>query len=38
MSAEERDSVISVMLIVPDAQAVVAWYKSALGASELWDL
>lgn len=30
--------VISVMLIVPDADAAVAWYKSALGASGLWDL
>ena len=29
---------ISVMLIVPDAQAAVAWYKSALGATQLWDL
>ena len=30
--------VISVMLIVPDAAAAVAWYKTALGATELWDL
>jgi PhnB protein len=30
--------VISVMLIVPDADAAVAWYESALGASELWNL
>jgi uncharacterized glyoxalase superfamily protein PhnB len=29
---------ISVMLIVPDADAAVAWYKDALGATELWDL
>ncbi|MGH6657985.1 MAG: VOC family protein [Actinocrinis sp.] len=29
---------ISVMLIVPDADAAVAWYKTALGAAELWDL
>jgi uncharacterized glyoxalase superfamily protein PhnB len=29
---------ISVMLIVPDADAAVAWYKDALGAQELWDL
>lgn len=29
---------ISVMLIVPDADAAVAWYKSALGATELWNL
>ncbi|HEV8174711.1 MAG TPA: VOC family protein [Actinoplanes sp.] len=30
--------VISVMLIVPDAEAAVAWYKAALGATELWNL
>lgn len=30
--------VISVMLIVPDADAAVSWYKVALGATELWDL
>jgi uncharacterized glyoxalase superfamily protein PhnB len=30
--------VISVMLIVPDAVAAVAWYKTALGATELWNL
>jgi PhnB protein len=30
--------VISVMLIVPDADAAVAWYKAALGAAELWNL
>jgi PhnB protein len=29
---------ISVMLIVPDAGAAIAWYKDALGAQELWDL
>lgn len=29
---------ISVMLIVPDADAAIAWYKEALGATELWDL
>jgi PhnB protein len=29
---------ISVMLIVADADAAVAWYKDALGADELWDL
>ena len=26
------------MLIVSDASAAVGWYKTALGASELWDL
>lgn len=30
--------VISVMVIVPDADAAIAWYKAALGATELWDL
>jgi len=30
--------VISVMLIVPDADAAVTWYKTALGAAELWNL
>lgn len=29
---------ISVMLIVPDAGAAVAWYQAALGATELWNL
>ncbi len=29
---------ISVMLIVDDADAAVAWYKDALGATELWNL
>ncbi len=29
---------VSVMLIVPDAEAAVAWYKDALGAQELWNL
>lgn len=29
---------ISVMLIVADADAAVAWYKEALGATELWNL
>src|SRR5438477_5137372 len=30
--------VISVMLIVGDADAAVAWYRTALGATELWNL
>jgi PhnB protein len=29
---------ISVMLIVPDADAALAWYRAALGATELWNL
>jgi uncharacterized glyoxalase superfamily protein PhnB len=35
---EPNIPVISVMLIVPDAQAAVAWYRTALGAAVLWDL
>jgi PhnB protein len=39
MTQPQREpAVISVMLIVPDAEAAIAWYKSALGATELWDL
>jgi len=30
--------VISVMLAVPDAQTAMAWYKRAIGATELWNL
>jgi len=30
--------VISVMLAVADTPAAVAWYKKALGATELWNL
>lgn len=26
------------MLIVPDAEAALAWYQQALGATELWNL
>ena len=29
---------LSVMLIVPDGDEAVAWYKAALGATELWNL
>lgn len=29
---------ISVMLIVPDADAALRWYRDALGAEVLWDL
>lgn len=35
---QERSTSISVMLIVADAEAAVAWYKDALGAIELWNL
>ena len=30
--------VISLMLAVPDARAAVDWYRTALGAHELWNL
>jgi PhnB protein len=32
------DRAISVMLIVPEAEPAIAWYKDALGAQELWNL
>lgn len=38
MTTEDRGPVISLMLAVPDAPTAVAWYKSALGAVELWNL
>jgi PhnB protein len=44
MTEEPKDAtstsspVISVMLIVPDADAALAWYQNALGATGLWDL
>jgi uncharacterized glyoxalase superfamily protein PhnB len=39
LMAGERDRpLVSVMLIVSDAAAAIAWYKAALGAAELWDL
>ena len=31
-------ALVAVMLIVPDAQAAVSWYRQALGARELWNL
>jgi PhnB protein len=36
--AQQAPAVITVMLIVPDAETAVAWYKAALGATELWNL
>lgn len=36
--AQQEPTVVSVMLIVPDTPAAAAWYKRALGATELWDL
>jgi PhnB protein len=35
---DQQSTSISVMLIVPNAEAAIAWYKGALGATELWDL
>jgi uncharacterized glyoxalase superfamily protein PhnB len=35
---DTRRTLISVMLAVPDAPTAVAWYKRALGATELWSL
>jgi PhnB protein len=37
-SGQQHSTSISVMLIVPEADAAVAWYKDALGATELWNL
>ena len=33
-----RKPLISIMLAVADAAAALAWYKQALGATELWNL
>jgi uncharacterized glyoxalase superfamily protein PhnB len=38
MSNDVMRPVVSVMLIVSDATAALAWYASALGAERLWDL
>lgn len=38
MADDAAPAVISVMLIVPDAGAAVAWYQKALGATVSWDL
>ena len=34
----QQSTVISVMLIVPDTEAAIAWYRDAMGATELWNL
>jgi uncharacterized glyoxalase superfamily protein PhnB len=36
--SDTRGCAISVMVAVPDGPAAVAWYKRALGATELWSL
>ncbi len=38
MSTAAASSLLSVMLIVPDANSAVNWYREALGASPLWEL
>lgn len=38
MDDQHSTAALSVMLIVPDAEAAVAWYRRALGAVELWNL
>ncbi len=35
---QEQSTSISVMLIVPDAYAALAWHKDALDPAELWNL
>lgn len=37
-NGQQQSTSISVMLIVPEADATVAWYEDALGAAELWNL
>ena len=38
MTSAATDTIISLMLAVPDTPAAVDWYKEALGASLLWSL
>lgn len=38
MSSSPVSAAISVMLAVSDTPAALAWYKSALGAREMWNL
>jgi len=38
MDHSDERAAVSVMLIVSDAEAAVRWYKTALGAGQLWDL
>ena len=38
MASENESPLVSVMLIVADAAAAISWYKTALGAAELWNL
>jgi PhnB protein len=36
--SDTSGAVISLMLAVPDAASAAAWYRKAVGASELWNL
>ena len=36
--AADAGAALAVMLIVNDAPAAAAWYRTALGATDLWDL
>jgi PhnB protein len=38
MAGDRDRPFVSVMLIVSDAAAAIAWYTAALGAAELWNL
>jgi PhnB protein len=38
MASETDRPLVSVMLIVADADAAIGWYKEALDAAELWNL
>ena len=38
MASPTHETIISVMLAVPDTSKAVAWYKKALGADLLWSL
>ncbi len=38
MESQVAGPVISLMLGVPDTPSAVAWYRHALGATELWNL
>jgi PhnB protein len=37
-SGRLADGHLSVMLIVPDTETAISWYRTALGATELWNL
>jgi uncharacterized glyoxalase superfamily protein PhnB len=38
MAVEHPETAISVMLIVPDAETALTWYRNALGAVVAWNL